>query len=115
MSRGATPPERAWSAAASSARDDLLDGRGIGGVRAHAPELERVGVGDERGPEPQRIADEPRRRAGACPRWLLGLPAADPAPRTGEPAPPDLAAVRLAMIAAGHTPPKPYTRRGPVR
>src|SRR2546430_15084306 len=47
-------------APASSSGHDFGDAGGIRGVRAHAPELEAIGIRDERRAEPQRVTHEPR-------------------------------------------------------
>src|SRR5437763_11138555 len=46
----------------------LEDAGRVRGVGAHAPELQAVGVGDERRTEAQGVAHEPGRGARACPR-----------------------------------------------
>src|SRR5437660_12126680 len=68
-------------APASSSGHDFGDAGGIRGVRAHAPELEAIGMRDERRAEPQGATHEPR--GGARPRGggAVQLGAAEGGPR----------------------------------
>src|SRR6266487_4426701 len=77
----------------------LEDARRIRGVGAHAPELQAIGVRDERGTEAEGVAYEPGRGARACPGRLLDLDPDDVTSLPAEWAGFDLTPIGLAPIA----------------